>query len=90
MFKGQGIFTYLTKRVGVTKDGVQYLCLDVVSKDLKKLKYGFIITDTSLIDKISQRQFHDYQDVKLFFEVSRVFNKEKRVNYWDVSVVDVE
>ena len=39
MFKGQGIFTYLTKRVGVTKDGVQYLCLDFVSKDLKKLKY---------------------------------------------------
>lgn len=81
-------FNFIDKRVGVTKDGEQYISLNVLSKDNKH--FNFISKNTKLIDKISPLNIQKFSNVKLVLEFERVFNKEKRTSYWTVNLVDVE
>lgn len=90
MFRGSNVFTYLSKKNGVSKDNVQYVALNVVTKDVNKARISFLITDEKLMNELNNKQFHDYQDIKLIFNVSRVFNKETRYSHWEVEVIGVE
>ncbi|MFR8104702.1 MAG: hypothetical protein ACLU8F_06515 [Clostridia bacterium] len=88
MINGSAVFTYLGKKSGVTKDGEQYLALNVLTKDTKQ-KFSFVIKDSSIIDKVSSRKFIDFQDIKLFFNIDRVFNNETRYSHWEIQLVGV-
>ncbi len=87
MIQGTQIFSFIEKKVGVTKDGEQYIALNVLSKDNRK--FNFISKDINVIDKISQTNFTKFQDIKLHFDFNREFNKEKKISYWTCEVVGV-
>lgn len=89
MFKGSNVFTFLSKRNGVTKDGESYVSVNVLTKHTKK-PISFIVTKPELIDLINNRQFTDYQDIKLIVEFDRVFNSKTRYSNWQVELVGVE
>lgn len=88
MIKGQETFNFIDKRVGVTKDGEQYISLNVLSKDNEKV--NFISKDTKLIDKIGSLNVTRFAPIKLSFDINRVFNKEKRFSYWAVELIGVD
>lgn len=89
MMNCSSVFVYVGRRVGVTNDGVKYLALDVLDRDTKA-KYSFVVTDEKLIDKISTKELHDFQDIKCYFNVHRAFNRERRTSFWVVDLVGVE
>lgn len=89
MFKGSNVFTYLSKKSGVTKEGESYLAINVLTKNSKR-PVSFFITDINLIDEINSRQFTDYQDIKLIVEINRVFNVKTRYTNWQVELIGVE
>lgn len=88
MVKGSQEFNFIDKRIGVTKDGEQYISINVISKDNKK--FNFISKDTKLIDKISPLNIQRFAPIKLVLEFDRVFNKEKRTSFWTCELVGVE
>ena len=88
MIKGFETFNFIDKRIGVTKEGEQYISINVLSNDNKKL--NFISKDTKLIDKISPLNIQKFSPIKLHFDIDRVFNAEKRVSYWSVNLIGVE
>lgn len=81
-------FNFVDKRQGVTKDGEQYLSINVLSKDNKK--FNFISKDTKLIDRISPLNLQRFSIIKLILGFERVYNKEKRTSYWTCNLVGVE
>ena len=90
MFNGSGVFTYVGKRRGVTKDNINYLAFDVITNDNSKSKISFIATNENVINQIWNTDFHDFQDIKLHFCVNRIFNREKRASYWEVILIGVD
>lgn len=88
MIKGTQEFNFIDKRVGVTKEGEQYISINVISKDNKK--FNFISKDTKLIDKISPLNLQRFAPIKLILSFERVFNKEKRTSYWTCELIGVE
>lgn len=87
MIQGTQIFNFVDRKVGVTQDGEKYLALNVLSKDNQKL--SFITKKEELINKISSLQLTKFQDIKLNFNFSREFNREKRVSYWACELIGV-
>lgn len=81
-------FNFIDKRVGVTKEGEQYISINVISKDNKK--FNFISKDTKLIDRISPLNLQRFAPIKLQLNFERTFNREKRTSYWTCSLVGVE
>lgn len=81
-------FNFVDKRVGVTKDGEQYISINVISKDNKK--FNFISKDNKLIDKVAPLNLQRFAIIKLILCFERTFNKEKRTSYWTCSLVGVE
>jgi len=81
-------FNFIDKRVGVTKDGEQYISINVISKDNKK--FNFISKDNKLIDKVAPLNLQRFALIKLVLNFERVFNKEKRTSYWTCNLVGVE
>lgn len=81
-------FNFIDKRVAVTKDGEQYISINVISKDNKK--FNFISKDTKLIDKISPLNLQRFAPIRLILDFERVFNKEKRTSYWTCELIGVE
>ena len=88
MINGYGKFNFIDKRVGVTKEGAQYLAINVLSED--NLKFNFIATDPKVIDKISPLNIQKFAPIKLLFEVRRIFNSETRYSHWNVFLIGVE
>lgn len=88
MINGIQVFSYIDKKIGVTKDGEQFIAINVLSKDNNR-KLNFISKSPELIDKISQTNFTKFQDIKLHFDFDREFSKEKRVSYWVCELVGV-
>lgn len=87
MINGIQVFSYIDKKLGVTKDGEQYIALNVLSKDNRK--FNFISKSPEVIDKLGQANFTKFQDIKLHFDFNREFNKEKKISYWTCEVVGV-
>lgn len=87
MINGIQVFSYIDKKIGVTKDGEQYIALNVLSKDNRK--FNFISKSPEVIDKISQTNFTKFQDIKLHFDFNREFNKEKKISFWTCEIVGV-
>ena len=81
-------FNFVDKKVAVTRDGEQYLSINVLSKSNQK--FNFITKDTKLIYKISPLNLQKFAPVKLILNFERVFNKEKRTSYWACELVGVE
>lgn len=81
-------FNFIDKHVGITKEGEQYLSLNVISKDNKK--FNFITKDTKLIDKVSPLNLQRFSIIKLILEFRREFNREKRISYWTCNLIGVE
>lgn len=88
MIKGQETFNFIDKRVGVTKDGEQYLALNVLSRDNEKI--NFITKNSELIDKLGKFDVARFAPIKLKFETNRLYNKEKKFYYWSVELIGVE
>lgn len=88
MIKGQETFNFIDKRVGVTKDGEQYLAINVLSKDNEKI--NFVTKNIKLIDKIGSLNVARFAPIKLQFETNRLYNKEKRFYYWSVELIGVD
>ena len=87
MINGTQIFSYIDKKVGVTKEGEQYIAINVLSKDNRK--FNFISKIPEVIDKINQMNFTKFQDIKLHFDFKREFNKEKKISYWICELIGV-
>lgn len=87
MIQGTQIFSFIERKVGVTQDGEKYIALNVLSKDNQKL--SFISKKEEVINKISSLQLTKFQDIKLNFDFTREFNKEKRVSYWSCELIGV-
>ena len=87
MIKGSGTFTFVDKVIKVTKDGEKYLCFDVLTEDNRKI--GFITKDEDLINKLVSLNLTRFQDVKLYFNIDRVYNSETRFSSWAVQLVGV-
>ena len=81
-------FNFIDKRVGVTKEGEQYISINVLSKDNKK--FNFISKDEKIINRISPLNLQRFAPIKLILSFERVFNKEKRTSYWTCGLVGVE
>ena len=88
MINARETFNFIDKRQGVTKDGEKYLCINVLSKENKN--FNFITTDVQLIDKLSSLNIQKFSPIKLILGFERVFNKDKRVSYWNCVLVGVE
>ena len=88
MFKGQETFNFIDKRVGVTKDGEKYVCINVISKDNQNV--SFISKDTKLIDKIGSINLTRFAPIKLTFDVSKEFNSKTRYSNWVVTLIGVD
>lgn len=88
MISAKELFNFIDKRVGVTKEGEKYLCVNVLSKDNRK--FSFVTKDVNLIDKISPLNIQKFSPIKLIFEFDRVYNKEKNVSYWSCEFKGVE
>lgn len=88
MFKCKEEFNFVDKRVAVTKDGEQYISINVISKDNKN--FNFISKNTDLIDKISPLNLQKFSKITLILGFKREFNKEKRTSYWTCSLLGVE
>lgn len=88
MIKGTQEFNFIDKRLGVTKDGEQYLSINVLSKDNRK--FNFISKDTKLIDKISPLNLQRFAPIKLVLDFERVYNNERKSSYWACSLIGVE
>lgn len=81
-------FNFIDKRVGVTKDGEQYITINVLSKDNRK--FNFISKDSKLIEKIAPLNLQRFAPIRLIVDFERVYNKEKRTSYWACNLVGVE
>lgn len=88
MIKGQESFNFVDKRIGVTKDGEQYLSVNVISKDNRK--FNFITRNTEVINKIGGLNIQRFAQVKLLFDFDKVYNKEKRTSYWNCELIGVD
>lgn len=87
MINGCQVFSFIDKKHGVTKDGEQYIALNVLSKNNKKL--NFISKVPEVIDKLSTINLSKFQDIKLHFDFEREYNKEKKVSYWTCEIIGV-
>ena len=81
-------FNFVDKRVGVTKDGEQYISINVISKDNKK--FNFISKDTKLIDKVAPLNLQRFALIKLILCFEREFIKERRTSYWNFNLIGFE
>lgn len=88
IIKGVQEFNFIDKHIGVTKDGEQYISINVISKDNKK--FNFISKNTDLIDKISPLNLQRFAIVKLILGFEKIYNKEKRTSYWTCDLIGVE
>lgn len=87
MIHGTQIFSYIDKKLGVTKNGEQYIAINVLSKDNRK--FTFISKIPEVIDKLGQVSLTKFQDVKLQFKFDREYNIEKKTSYWSCEIVGV-
>lgn len=87
MINGVQIFSFISKSVGITKEGEKFLALNVLSKDNRK--FNFITKTPDVIDKISQTNFTKFQDVKLQFNFDREYNRDKKTSYWTCEIVGI-
>lgn len=87
MITGVQVFSYIDKKVGVTKEGEQYIAINVLSKDNRK--FNFISKEPNVIDKIGQANFTKFQDLKLHFDFDKEYNQEKRTSYWVCELLGV-
>ena len=81
-------FNFIDKKIAVTKDGEQYISINVLSKNNKK--FNFISKDTKLIDKLSPLNLQKFATVKLILDFERIYNKERRTSYWTCELLGVE
>ena len=88
MIKGQETFNFIDKRVGVTKDGVKYICINVISRENQSV--SFISTDEKLISKIGGLSLTRFAPIKLTFDISKEFNQKTRYSNWVVTLIGVD
>ena len=88
IIKGVQDFNFIDKHIGVTKDGEQYISINVLSKDNKK--FNFISKDTKIIEKISPLNLQRFAQIKLVLGFERTYNQEKRTSYWSCELIGVE
>lgn len=89
MIQAKQTFIYVDSIKGVNKDGEQYLALNVMTKGTSKKKLSFVAKKPEVLDKILGLKFIDFQDITLFLDFDRVFNKEKKTSYWTVELVGI-
>lgn len=88
MIRGQGNFNFIDKRVGVTKEGEQYILINVISQDNKN--YSFISKDSKLIDRIASTNLAKFAPLKLNFDIEKEFNPKTRYSNWTVNLIGVD
>lgn len=88
MITGKEKFNFIDKRVGVTKDGEQYISINVLSSDNRK--FNFISKDSDLINKVAPLNLQKFAPVTLVLKFERIYNSEKRTSYWTCELVGVE
>lgn len=88
MIKGQELFNFIDKRVGVTKDGEQYLSINVIAKDNRK--FNFITKNPDVIDKLAGINIQRFSQIKLLFDFDRVYNRERKTSYWTCELLGVD
>lgn len=88
MFEGNGIFTYIDLKTGVNDDGEKYIVLNVLDKKSKR-KIGFVIKNPIVMDKVLEKKLIDFQDLKLFFVVDKIYNQKTRFSNWQVELIGV-
>lgn len=88
MIKGVETFNFIDKRVGVTKEGEQYIAINVITKDNEKV--NFVSKNPDVIDALGSININRFAPIKLKFETNRKYNKEKKFYFWAVELIGVE
>jgi len=83
------IFTYVDSKHGKTQDGEVYFAINVIDKRDKK-SLSFIAKNPSVIDKLKDFKFIDFQDVKLVINFYKDFNTKTRFSNWKAELIDIE
>ena len=89
MIQGKQVFTYVDSTQGVNQDGEKYFAINVMTKGNNKKKLSFIAKDPKVLDELSQMKFIDFQDVVLVLEFNRIYNKDKKVSYWNCELIGI-
>lgn len=89
MFICKSKFNFIDKFIGVTKEGEQYVSLNVIELNGTK-KYNFISKDTQVIDLFKKLEISRFAEVNLKLGFIREFNQEKRFSYWTCSLLGVD
>lgn len=83
------LFTYVDSKHGKNQDGEVYFSINVIEKRAKK-SLSFIAKNPSVIDKMKEIKFIDFQDVKLVVNFYRDFNSKTRFSNWKAELIDIE
>lgn len=89
MIQAKQTFTYVDSVTGVNQDGEKYFAVNVMTKGNSKKKLSFVAKKPDVLDKISGLKFIDFQDITLFIEFDRIFNKEKKSSYWSCELIGI-
>lgn len=89
MIQGKQTFTYIDSTTGVNQDGEKYFAINVMTKGNTKKKLSFVAKRPQVLDEVTQMKFIDFQDVVLILDFDRVYNKEKKVSYWNCELIGI-
>lgn len=88
MFICNEVFTFVSTKEGVTRDGEKYFVIDVIGKNNKK-KFSFYTKNGLLIDEFKELKFTDFQDVELSIKFYKEFNSNTRYSRWVPELIGI-
>ena len=89
MFICKSKFNYIDKVLGVTKDGEQYVSINVIEINGTK-KYNFISKDAQVIELFKKLEISRFAEINLKLSFVREFNPESRFSYWSCNLLGVD
>ncbi len=89
MFICKSKFNYIDKVIGVTKEGEQYVSLNVIELGGTK-KYNFISKDVQVIELFKKLDISRFAEINLELGFNREFNQERRFSFWTCVLLGVD
>lgn len=89
MFICKSKFNYIDKVLGVTKDGEQYVSINVIEINGTK-NYNFLSKDTQVIELFKKLEISRFAEINLKLGFVREFNPESRFSYWSCNLLGVD
>lgn len=81
-------FYFVERKVGITKEGEKYFCLNVLTKN-DKSSMSFLTKEPDIVDNLSNIKFVDFQEIELIVGFKRVFNPQTRYSNWNCELIGI-